>query len=195
MHGHPSQEVKGAKAPKPENAKSRLSSRPGPRIAQLSEEYLEIRNRAQAAKAFMAETQAAKQRGELISRKLVDMQAAYLLTTFRQRCLLEPATIAHQLASLALIDAAKEHDISEVIRERIYALLTDLSNLPAQVTDPNWLEKIDGDLLNQVEGDGESGGRVTDPSGIRRKDEQSKRRREKKTETMRRLRAEGRVKG
>src|SRR4029077_18214872 len=90
MHGHPTQGVKGAKAPKPENGKPRLSSRPGPRIAQLSEEYLETRNRQMAAKAFMAETEAAQRRGELISRKLVGMQAAYLLTPFVRDAFLSP---------------------------------------------------------------------------------------------------------
>ena len=35
MHGHPTLGVKGAKP--------RLSSRPGPKIGKLSEEYLEIR--------------------------------------------------------------------------------------------------------------------------------------------------------
>src|SRR4029077_10868355 len=117
----------------------------------------------------------------------VGMQAGYLLTTFRQRCLLEPATIAHQLASLALIDAAKEHDVSEVVRERIHALLTDLSNLPAQVVDPNWLEKIDPDFRAQVDGAGPREPRT--PVEARVADQKAKIRREKKTATMRKLRA------
>ena len=54
MHGHPIQGVKGAKGPRVNN-KPRLSSRPEPRIKELSEEYLEVRNRAQRAKAAAAE--------------------------------------------------------------------------------------------------------------------------------------------
>src|SRR6476660_3527236 len=72
-------------------------------LSRLNRQYLESRNRAQAAKAAAAEMEIAQRRGLLISKRLVGMQAGYLLTTFRQRCLLEPATIAHQLASLALI--------------------------------------------------------------------------------------------
>lgn len=71
MQGHPVRGIKGAKAPKPENGKSRLSSRPGPRIAQLSEEYIELRNRAQLAKAEAAEIALLEKKGTLISRKLV----------------------------------------------------------------------------------------------------------------------------
>ena len=80
------------------------------------------------------------------------MQTAYLLTVFRQRALLAPAAIARRLASLALVDPAKEHAVLEAVREDIHILLTELSNLPGQVTDPNWFEKIDPDLLNQVDG-------------------------------------------
>jgi hypothetical protein len=98
MHGHPIQGIKGAKAPKPETGKPRLSSRPGERIAELSEEYIELRNRAQLAKAEAAEIALLEKKGTLISRKLVGMQAAYLLTVFRQQVLLAPAAIARRLA-------------------------------------------------------------------------------------------------
>ena len=46
MHGHPTFGVK--------NAKPRLSSRPGPKIGELSEEYLGIRNRQMDPKAKKA---------------------------------------------------------------------------------------------------------------------------------------------
>ena len=71
MHASPTQGVKGVK-PRFKSAKQELPK--------LSKEYLEIRNRQMRAKAFMAETQAAHARGELISRRLVECQAAYLLT-------------------------------------------------------------------------------------------------------------------
>jgi hypothetical protein len=71
MHGHPVQGIRGAKAPKPENGKSRLSSRPGARIAELSEQYVALRNQAQPAKAEAAETALAEKKGTLISRRLV----------------------------------------------------------------------------------------------------------------------------
>jgi hypothetical protein len=163
-------------------------------LSRLNREYLSSRNRAQAAKAAAAEMEIAQRRGELISKQLAGLQCGYLLTSFRQRCLLEPAAIARRIASLALIDVAKEHDVSEVIRERIHALLRDLSNLPAQVTDPNWLQKIDGDLLNQVDGAGPRESREPrTPVEARAQAEKAKIRRAKKTATMRKLRAEGRA--
>jgi len=80
-----------------------------------------------------------------------------------------------------------------MIKDGLCAMLSELSELPGRIADPEWFEKIDPDLRSQVEGDGETE-RVTDPSEIRRKDEQSKRRRQNKTETMRKLRAERRIK-
>jgi hypothetical protein len=91
MHGHPVQGIKGAKAPKPENGKSRLSSRPGARIAELSEEYIELRNRTQQAKAEAAEIALAEKKGTLISLRLARLQLSYLLTVHRQRMLAAPA--------------------------------------------------------------------------------------------------------
>ena len=68
-------------------------------FARLSREYLEIRNRGQAAKAFMAETQAARQRGELLDRKWVYDTTAYVVTCFRQRVLLSPRTFTSRLVT------------------------------------------------------------------------------------------------
>ena len=42
------------------------------------------------AKAFMVETQAARARGELLERKLVELLAGYLLTVLQQRILAVP---------------------------------------------------------------------------------------------------------
>ena len=143
-----------------------------------------------AAKAFMAKTEAAKQCGELISRKMVGMQAAYLLTICRQRMLLAPAAIARRLANLALVDPATEHAISEAIREDIHKLLTEVSSLPAQVTDPNWFEKIDPDFRAQVDG---AGPEPRAPVEVKAEAEKAKARREKKLESQRQRRAEGRA--
>jgi hypothetical protein len=89
----------------------------------------------------------------LISRKLASFQLGYLLTVFRQRTLLAPVRIAGRLAALGLIDAAKEHSIAEAIKEDIHPLYSPTCRTsPGQVTDPDWLQKIDGDLREQVEG-------------------------------------------
>ena len=70
----------------------------------------------------------------MISRRLVGLQAAYLLTIFRQRTLAAPVNIAHRLAALGLVDPAKEHSTAEAIKEDVYALLADLADLLGQVT-------------------------------------------------------------
>jgi hypothetical protein len=191
MHGHPVQGINGAKAEKPENGKPRLSSRPGKRITELSEEYIEIRNRAQAAKAEDAEIALAERKGTLISKRLATMHVAYMLTVFRSRVVAEPVTLAARLVTGGFFEETRRHEAAEMIKADLCAMLEELADLPFRISDPNWIEKIDADL--RVEGDGETG-RVTDPSEIRRKDEQSRRRRRKKTETMRKLRAEKRVK-
>ena len=84
MHGHPTLGVKGAKP--------RLSSRPGPKIGKLSEEYLEIRNRQISTKALTAEMHLAERRGELIEKSLLEKQAAFLLIAMRQKKLNMPQT-------------------------------------------------------------------------------------------------------
>jgi hypothetical protein len=148
MPRHPIDGVRGAKprVPDAEKAENRPSKA---EISRLNREYLVSRNRTQLAKAQAAEVVNAEKPGTFISRKLVGMQSAYLLTIFRQRTLLAPAAIVRRLASLALVDPAKEHAVSAAVREDIHILLTELSNLPGQVTDPNSMAKIDGDLLEQ----------------------------------------------
>jgi hypothetical protein len=84
-----------------------------------------------------------------------------------------------------------------MIKHDLFAMLRDLANLPSQISDPNWTERIDSDLRDQVEDDDDGkaggGGFVEDPSKVRRQAEQAEQRREKKTESMRRLREEGRT--
>ena len=75
MHSHPTLGVK--------NAKPRLSSKPGPKIGKLSEEYLKIRNAQMRTKNLTAEMQLAERREELIEKRLVERQAAYLLVALR----------------------------------------------------------------------------------------------------------------
>jgi hypothetical protein len=194
MARHPIDGIKGSKPRVPgvksaERADGKVSRA---ELSRLNREYLESRNRAQAAKAATAEMEIAQRRGQLISRKLVGFQAAYLLTIFRQRTLLAPVSITRKLTALGLIDAGNEHIVSEAIKEDVYALLADLANLPSRCTDPDWVKKIDHDLVDQV--DGNPSARRMTPEEVRAQAEQAKSRRQKKTETMRKLRAEGRVK-
>jgi hypothetical protein len=131
MHRHPTQGIKGAKPRLPKtNGKAEIS--------RLSKEYLEVRNVQMRAKAFMAETTAAARRDELIEKRLVEQQAAYLLVAMRQKILNIPQAWARRM--LGLTDAAQA---SRVLKELAISLLNDLKDLPAKVTDPHWLEKVE----------------------------------------------------
>ena len=112
-------------------------------LAQLSAEYLRIRNRAQAAKAFVAETSAAKVRGELIDKKRAFDSLSYVLVCYRQKALLAHRAIARRLVRLGFIDAANEHGTAMVLDEEIRLLLVELANLPDKVTNPNWLKTLE----------------------------------------------------
>ena len=173
MHGHPTLGVK--------NAKPRLSSRPGPQIGKLSEEYLTVRNAQMRTKNLTAEMVLAERRGELIEKRLVEQQAAYLLVALRQAILNVPQTWCRRL--LGLDDAAQ---VSRILREMALSVLNEIKDLPDKVVDPNWLSTINGD---------EDGEPIRPSSGQQIKAEQEKaaRRRKQKTETMRRLRAKGQI--
>ena len=100
MHGHPTLGVK--------NAKPRLSSKPGPKIGKLSEQYLEIRNQQMRAKNLTAEMVLAERRGKLIEKRLVEAQAAYLLVALRKRILNIPQTYCRRMVGLTDAKAAKK---------------------------------------------------------------------------------------
>jgi phage terminase Nu1 subunit (DNA packaging protein) len=129
MHGHPTLGVK--------NAKPRLSSRPGPKIGKLSEEYLRIRNRQMNTKALTAEMILAQRRGELIEKSLVTKQAAFLLLSLRQRILAVPDRLARQLVNIADVN-----NVRTILKQAMLALLTELADLPSKVTNPRWLDEV-----------------------------------------------------
>jgi hypothetical protein len=168
-------------------------SKPRQRVGELSEEYIEIRNRAQRAKAEAAEIALAEKQGTLISKRLAGLQVAFLLTSFRQKVLAAPSAFARRLTAQGLIEAKNEHQVALVLREDLCQMLSELASLPREVMavgDGNWLAKIDADLLNQVDGDAPR--RVT-PTQAKAEAAKAKLRREKKTATMRKLRAQGRA--
>jgi hypothetical protein len=135
MHRHPTQGIKGAK-PRLPKTNGKLPTKA--EISRLSKEYLEVRNVQMRAKAFMAETNATARRDELIEKRLVEQQAAYLLVAMRQKILNIPQAWARRM--LGLTDAAQA---SRVLKELAISLLNDLKDLPAKVTDPHWLEKVE----------------------------------------------------
>ena len=131
-------------------SKPRLSSRPGPQTKELAEEYLEVRNRQQAAKAELAEIALLEKKGSLISRQLAGFQGAYLLTVFRQNVLAAPADVARRLCAAGLVAPEREHEAQQMIKADFCALLAELAELPRNVVDPNWIAQIDPDFRAQV---------------------------------------------
>ena len=79
-----------------------------------------------------------------------------------------------------------EHAAAQVLREMALALLADLQDLPARVTDPDWVEHI---------GDEEEGApeRRPTPEQAKAAAAKAKARREKRNTAQRRRRAEGRA--
>jgi hypothetical protein len=144
MPRHP---IDGVKGSKPRVEKDDKVSKA--ELSRLNREYLHARNSQMRAKASLAEMEAAKRRGELISRNLVVLQAAYLLTAFRQRVLSEPRVLISRLLRERLLEEKHQHAVQELITSDLCAMLNDLSQLPSQVVDEN---NIDEDLAAQVEG-------------------------------------------
>jgi hypothetical protein len=129
VHGHPVQGVK--------NAKPRLSSRPGPKIGKLSDEYLRHRNDQMRTKNLAAQMLLAEIRGQLIEKRLVERQAAFLLLSLRQRVLAVPDRLARQFVNIPDVNKART-----ILRDAMLALLTELADLPSKVTNPRWLDEV-----------------------------------------------------
>ena len=105
---------------------------PGPRIKELSEEYLEIRNAQMRANAEREQIALEEKLGTLISRQLAGSQAAYLLTVFRQRVLAAPVEVARRLVAAGIVAPEREHDTAQLLREAACAQLAELSELPGR---------------------------------------------------------------
>jgi hypothetical protein len=190
MIGEVKAQVKGSKPNfKPNGKVSEITRQ---RVSELSEAYLEARNSKLRSQAFLAEAQAKEKAGELISRRLAGLQAAFLLGNFRSRVLAEPQSLARRLLQQGLIEQKTEHLVQQAIKEAFHGMLRELSELPSKVMnsgDSDWASKIDDDLKAQVD---QADVRI-DPSKARAQAEQAKIRRQKKTQTMRELRARGRI--
>ena len=124
-------DLSGVKAAKPrlKTAKEELP--------ELSREYLEIRNAQMRTKNHTAEMVLAERRGELIEKSLVERQAAYLLIALRQAILNIPQTWCRRL--MGINDAAQ---VSRILREMAISILGEIKDLPAKVTNPDWLDEI-----------------------------------------------------
>ena len=136
MHPHPIQGLEGSKLRLP-GTKSNGKPASKAEVQRLSREYLALRNRQMAAKAFLAEISAAVRRNELIEKRLVTAQAQYLFIALRQKILNLPQTYARRLVGLS------DREISEVLKGAAHSILNEIKDLPSKVTDPHWLESLE----------------------------------------------------
>jgi hypothetical protein len=124
----------------------------------------------------------AKERGELIGKRLAYAQLGYLLLVLRQRILALPAACVPRLVGLT-----DEQAIREMLRGAALAILEEIADLPSKVTDEHWFERL------AAEEDQVAGERQQTPGELKAEQARAKRRREQKTPTMQKLRAEGRT--
>jgi hypothetical protein len=96
------------------------------------------RVKAVNTKRMQDELYLAKAREELIEKRLVEKQAAYLLVSLRQRILALPSTYARRFLGL---DDAKQS--AALLRELALGLLNEIKSLPEKVVDPNWLRTLE----------------------------------------------------
>ena len=80
-------------------------------------------------KRMRLEMQLAVERGELISKGVVERQAGFLLVAMRQRCMSAPSTWARRL--LGINDA---REMTERLRDMMTSVLEEISDLPERVT-------------------------------------------------------------
>ena len=168
MHQHPVSGIMGSKANVPPNGKARLSSRPGARIATLSEEYLQMRNAKLRAQSFLAQVQADQRRGELIRKYDAKVALGFLLTGMRQRLMSFAYALPRQL------EGKNQHEIGRIIDAEVRSALKDIASWPGKMADPGWCHQIDADLV-PVEPEGNGGGNAEGAAELERRN--SKRRR------------------
>ena len=171
MSQHPTQGVAGSK---PRLAKIGGDGKPTNKaeMQRLSREYLTHRNRQMEAKAFLAETEAQRRRGELLDKRRIAAQIGDVFVALRQAILNFAPRYASQMVGLP-----DEHTARQILTEAAHEFLTTLSGLSA--------EKI----FQHEEDEGEKPLRPASAQQIAVEEAKAKIRRQKKAETMRRLRA------
>ena len=136
MHQRPVPSIAGAQ-PRTGIRKNQLPNRQSDRVKELSEQYLETRNRQILNRARESELSLARARNELIEKSLVVKQASYLFVAMRQRALGIPDQYARRMLSISDPQEARQ-----ILREAMFSLLNELKNLPDCVEE-GWLAKAE----------------------------------------------------
>lgn len=173
----PADAIDGVKGSKPRFKSAREE------LPEINRDYLEARTTKLRAQAFMAETEAAQKREELIEKSLVARQAAFIFVSLRQSVLAFPSRYARQMVGIP-----SEHDAKAILTKAAHEFLTELADFSEKAISPDWLRSL--------EADGQDDSQPIRPSSgqqIKRERGKAKKRRKQKTETMRKLRANPKI--
>ena len=141
-------------------------------MQRLSREYLASRNRQMEAKAYLAEMEAQRKRGELLDKRRIAAQIGDVFVALRQEIL----NFAPQYAS-RMVGLRDEHQAKQTLTTAAHEFLIRLSELRP--------EKI----FQHEEDEGEKPLRPASAQQIAAEEAKAKIHRQKKAEAMRRLRA------
>ena len=108
---------------------------------QLDAEWKRKRIDAESARQKLHEAKMLAMKGELISKKHVQKQAAFLVLSLRARLLAIPAQHASELAAIT-DDRELQNHLDGILRDA----LDEISEMPLKVSDPDWLPKLDDEL-------------------------------------------------
>jgi predicted thioredoxin/glutaredoxin len=87
-----------------------------------------------------AQMKLAQERGQLISKRLVEAQSAWLLIAMRQKILGMPQTYARRLVGLKDVS-----EVQKVLKGAAISILNEIKDLASAVTAPNWLASLEKD--------------------------------------------------
>ena len=80
----------------------------------------------------------ARIRGDVIDKKIVEKQLAYILIAMRQQILAIPTSYARKLVHR---DDVKE--VYKILEEMCHRILLDIKDLPKKAIDPSWLDELE----------------------------------------------------
>jgi hypothetical protein len=101
-------------------------------------ELNEARTRLVRMRSQRDELALAKARGEVIERRLIERQAAYLLLCLRQKILNFPSTYCRRAVGLKDTTSAKR-----ILTQIAHGFLLELRDMPNKITNPHWMRELE----------------------------------------------------
>ena len=122
------------RAPKPEG-NGKLSKQES---HALDREYRAQRNQSLQLKNHREAMLLAKSRGELVEKRLVEIQASFLLIAMRRRALALPQALCYRLA-----EASEPLEVKAILDEAMRGLLTEVADLPNCIDPAEWAKFLE----------------------------------------------------